>query len=233
MTVPECDRIGARRSDFRRRSPGERYRREYPASSGWSDSRGVRWCERKEKGEARTETGSGGLRPFAPAVSMEPIRLETAPKCGSADAEMLGRLRELPVVGVKRLDDSLFFPSRQRGWTFDAGDEHRFAELEGPDAERTQTTTESGQPRLEIREPSAKSIPSSASRACWFAYNRRPSRSKTTTPSLNPSRSALASGENTDGIELSGSVSGMAELRNQGTRGFKCGRAGPDLSPII
>src|SRR5262249_19116352 len=75
-------------------------------------------------GRLWTATTLRSLRPFAPAVSVEPVRLETAPEGGPADAQVLGRLRELPVVRVERLDDSLLFPRRQRRWALDAGNEH-------------------------------------------------------------------------------------------------------------
>src|SRR4029450_4616975 len=87
---------------------------------------------------------------FAPAVSVEPVCLQTAPECSAADAQELGRLGELPVMRVERLDDSLFFPGRQRGWALHSWNEHRLAELEAADPERAQSSAECGQPRTEI-----------------------------------------------------------------------------------
>jgi hypothetical protein len=55
----------------------------------------------------------GGLSPFGPAVTMEPVRLESAPEGRAADAQGPRRFSQLPAVGVEGLDDSLFFPRGQ------------------------------------------------------------------------------------------------------------------------
>ena len=146
-----------------------------------------------------TSVRRGSLRPFAPAVPVEPVCLQTAPECRAADAQIPGGLRELPVVRVQHLDDSLFLPVRQRGGTLNYRNEHRLAQLQSADAKRTEPAPKRRQPRQQIARIRAQVHASSASRACWFAYITLPWTSNTMTPSLNPSRSARASGEKTDG----------------------------------
>src|SRR5262245_42270011 len=108
------------------------------------------WC-RKKRGLLRREEGLRGLRPFAPAVSMQSVRLEPAPKGGPADAQLTGGFRQLPAVSVQRLDDSLLLPRRQRRGSLDPGNKHRFAQFHGPDPKRTQPPAQGSQSRLKIR----------------------------------------------------------------------------------
>jgi hypothetical protein len=84
---------------------------------------------------------------------MEPIRLQAAPEGGSADAKGSGRLRELPIVHIQSLHDSLFFPGRQRSRPRDPGNEHRLPQFEPAYPKWTEPSPQCSQPGLQIGGP--------------------------------------------------------------------------------
>src|SRR6185503_1427649 len=105
---------------------------------------------RKKRELRRRGKGLRGLRPFAPAVSMQSVRLEPAPKGGPADSKLSGGFRQLPAVSVQRLDDSLLLPRRQRRGALNARHEHRLTQLHAADSKRAQPPTQGREAGLEV-----------------------------------------------------------------------------------